>query len=646
MEWFGAASNNKTYAYIFLDALTTHERAYAFQQLKAHNIPYEQHETSLGSNADGKKRAVARIELTHVDALQKAGFERAWHSLVPDALENENIAPSPSSAEALLGAHKAQWLPTSKGYNLFFAGSDYYAQHQLQSLLGERGIGTIAEDVDSPYGMGVRVLSHATKEAVENFGHLLPPQPQLDYRLDLSGLIAHKDNYGDIKPNNDASWEISGKPAELEFLRIGLAEKGISAQHHGTKLEIHPAYKREFQDFVRECSAAITRPFSREDLAPPKPSLSPALQQAQRFNQNHRIDTDEAIFYGYKDGGRRVKFDEQGMAVTTPNREIIVVRPPEQDYYLAQAFAEAHKRVAHLPDARTKITALHNLVAELLPENSPAHNSERMEKIIGGDYVGKEISLGQLIQAETGVCRHRSLLFKVLADHVGIKTALVRGNFLSSRGSGGHAWNEAELENGERLLVDVMHNKIATAQDNYVQFYADVRDNYLYRSEEKAQNPLIAQKGIRRSEPQPRPAVVVPAAKVPPVPQAASAPVADAAGKRHKSPAPSPEAPREGRSPAPVPPPAAEEQRNEQHPDNARDYKEPPAPPPPEAVREKEVLPPAEGQDKEPPHANRNKVIFGSVAAVIVAAIALILGKQLLGDKHAPAQQPAGGRGR
>jgi transglutaminase/protease-like cytokinesis protein 3 len=62
-------------------------------------------------------------------------------------------------------------------------------------------------------------------------------------------------------------------------------------------------------------------------------------------------------------------------------------------------------------------------------------------------------------QCHAGVCRHRSLLFKLLGDEAGLKTALVRGNFIKKKPPGfAHAWNEVILEDGRHLLVDVMHN--------------------------------------------------------------------------------------------------------------------------------------------------------------------------------------------
>jgi transglutaminase/protease-like cytokinesis protein 3 len=56
-----------------------------------------------------------------------------------------------------------------------------------------------------------------------------------------------------------------------------------------------------------------------------------------------------------------------------------------------------------------------------------------------------------------GACRHRALLFKLMADEAGLHTALVRGNARFGERGGGHAWNEVRLADGRSLLVDVMN---------------------------------------------------------------------------------------------------------------------------------------------------------------------------------------------
>jgi hypothetical protein len=76
------------------------------------------------------------------------------------------------------------------------------------------------------------------------------------------------------------------------------------------------------------------------------------------------------------------------------------------------------------------------------------------------EFANKPLLLGDWVdQCQAGVCRHRALLFKVLADEAGLRAALVRGNFAPNGPPGAeHAWNELEQEDGRRRLVDVMHH--------------------------------------------------------------------------------------------------------------------------------------------------------------------------------------------
>jgi len=70
------------------------------------------------------------------------------------------------------------------------------------------------------------------------------------------------------------------------------------------------------------------------------------------------------------------------------------------------------------------------------------------------EFADKPVLLGAwLNQSHAGVCRHRALLFKLLADEAGLKSALVRGNLAPG---GPHIWNELSLEDGRCVLVDTM----------------------------------------------------------------------------------------------------------------------------------------------------------------------------------------------
>lgn len=227
------------------------------------------------------------------------------------------------------------------------------------------------------------------------------------------------------------------------------------------------------------------------------PPKSSALSQTQAFNRRHRIEAADRIRVGFRDGGRGLQFDDQGQASGRASREVLELFPVDQDPELRDAVETAKARTAASPDRLSKAEALTDLVIELMGENSPQKNWDLMASMADERGVqGMVVPIGWMIRAGTGVCRHRSLLFKVLADAVDLPAALVRGNYIrrgveAAKGEadaiGGHAWNEVVLETGERLLVDTMHGLITDFGDPVVASYFDVDNVPMY--EPKAPDP-------------------------------------------------------------------------------------------------------------------------------------------------------------
>jgi serine/threonine protein phosphatase 1 len=207
--------------------------------------------------------------------------------------------------------------------------------------------------------------------------------------------------------------------------------------------------------------------------------MQEVIAQSIRFNQLHRIGENEKILFGFRDGGRGTSFDSAGNALT-PYREVMVAEDPELDPILKQAMADARALIAGLPEYQA-IDALADFVADLLQINDEQENLKLLAAIDGSNELcGQQITLGQMITAKTGVCRHRSLLFKVLADHLGIAAVLVRGNYDSPDGAGGHAWNEVLTSDRQRLIVDVMHRMSSDVRDPYFASYKTVSGEAIY----------------------------------------------------------------------------------------------------------------------------------------------------------------------
>lgn len=226
------------------------------------------------------------------------------------------------------------------------------------------------------------------------------------------------------------------------------------------------------------------------DLSDPRGAPPEHVAQVNQFNRENRLDT--RVAPGYKDGGRQAQYDEDsGKTIIHSKRETIVFKSPDEDPVLKRTIDKAKADMAGMTSTEQKAQYLSNYVDKLLHKAN--ENEAIIDRIAPPGAANRQVSLGQLIEAETGVCRHRSLLFKVLADETGVPASLVRGRFDDGRGNAGaHAWNEVQLENGKKILVDVMHGNTFRMDQPEVQHY----QNFL-------RQPLYDQNGPIQNRPKP-----------------------------------------------------------------------------------------------------------------------------------------------
>jgi hypothetical protein len=216
---------------------------------------------------------------------------------------------------------------------------------------------------------------------------------------------------------------------------------------------------------VHQCDAASSDLFfdlSLKVLAPQGESVKAegaAEQVIRTFRDAHRIDFDVTVPDGYLDGGRRMKLSGDGTA--TSGREILMVDragDPELQKYLAWAEQLGKTESSAEQKLRRLVAYVHDLNT---PENGTRWLEEYVEDMTG-EFANRPLRIGAMLEhCGSGVCRHRSLLLKILGDAAGLPTALVRGNYHlpgSDPLSGPHAWNEVQMPDGRVLLVDVMHH--------------------------------------------------------------------------------------------------------------------------------------------------------------------------------------------
>ncbi|MEN9282704.1 MAG: hypothetical protein RLZZ179_197 [Verrucomicrobiota bacterium] len=216
---------------------------------------------------------------------------------------------------------------------------------------------------------------------------------------------------------------------------------------------------------VHQCDAASSDLFfdlSLKVLAPQGESVKvegAAEKVIRMFRDTHRIGFDVPVPDGYLDGGRRMKLAGDGTA--TSGREILLVDragDPELQKHLAWAAQLGKTDDSAERKLRKLVTSVHDL-------NTPDSGERWLEEYVEdmtGEFANRPLRIGAMLEhCGSGVCRHRSLLLKILGDAAGLPTALVRGNYHlpgSEPLSGPHAWNEVQMPDGRVLLVDVMHH--------------------------------------------------------------------------------------------------------------------------------------------------------------------------------------------
>jgi len=160
---------------------------------------------------------------------------------------------------------------------------------------------------------------------------------------------------------------------------------------------------------------------------------------------------------GYEDGGREMRLDVEGHA-TSRRESLRVDRRHEAELAGDLAFARSAELRSLPPLERAQSLAIRIQRQTTPPGGARWVTTTAMQ--LEAEFCNKPILIGDWVdQCHAGVCRHRSFLFKILADEAGLRAALVRGNYAGNGGSGRgapHAWNEIVLDDGRRLLVDLM----------------------------------------------------------------------------------------------------------------------------------------------------------------------------------------------
>lgn len=354
--------------------------------------------------------------------------------------------------QRLIGEHAVQLTPGER---------DEYLRRVAQGQIGDTDYSKLLRSIRAPIEN-----EQDERNPVSLFN-------EVSQDKQLRGIIAHftRDNLhfrDSLTPRDVHAFVRQKFPTALAFERavgefLGLIElannKQKRAEYEGKVEELGSIvygkqweYLKQIKLLEEEAKAEqqIPRAQAAEEKQPLQDSQS-GLEQALQFNRENRLKGQ--IKDGYKDGGRATKFDALGQAIN-PSREIIVV-DRNRDRHLQQMIEQARKIQTEYGTGLRSAFEISQLVYGKM------YDPRAVDIVIRhlSAATGKDVLLGDITVENglAGVCRHRSLLFQVLASDVGINTNLVRGNvaFSDSGISAKHAWNELELY-GRRYLVDIM----------------------------------------------------------------------------------------------------------------------------------------------------------------------------------------------
>ena len=201
-------------------------------------------------------------------------------------------------------------------------------------------------------------------------------------------------------------------------------------------------------------SAASRTPKLHVDL---RPAITPKANDAIRlFRSEHYLPPHMEVPDGFADGGRKMKINPDGHL--TSGRELLEVDRKKDDFLRKYIVRVQSKEYMDL-DALARAVRIGQYVDSLFSAKGGRKGAEPLWSKMETEYASRGVLIGEIAGITgSGVCRHRSLLYKILANAAGLKVSLVRGYYQHHDGSAGaHAWNELYLDDGSVLVVDTMN---------------------------------------------------------------------------------------------------------------------------------------------------------------------------------------------
>lgn len=290
---------------------------------------------------------------------------------------------------------------------------------------------------------------------------------------------------GEIESNTRAIKALGGV-LERIYQRFTLSADDLVSGTNVLAVELHQANPRSTDLFLD----LVLRGYQDEQEL--RPTLTPAAKPATiAYHSQHYVAPKIKIVDGYVDGGRGMQLDAMGHARS--RRELLIVdRSRDERLRTDLEFARSEEIKTLEPVKRAY------QLAKYIDGNMTLEKNNRYTLaavyLLTREYANEGVLIGDVSRiCGAGVCRHRALLFKILADEAGLDVALVRGNYGDAQRREGHAWNELHLKDGRRYLIDVMQRRfeLLTPEGNDVsRRYLTVDNKPWYgKSEPSEQKP-------------------------------------------------------------------------------------------------------------------------------------------------------------
>ncbi|MDP6113511.1 MAG: hypothetical protein QGF00_23400 [Planctomycetota bacterium] len=293
---------------------------------------------------------------------------------------------------------------------------------------------------------------------------------------------------GEVQFDTRANKTLDGH-REDRYRRISVPVTSLKPGKNVVAAEVHQSNPGS-SDLIFDL---VLRGYGEKDVFLPGKVPQSARTVTEAYHRKHYVGAGMTIPDGYSDGGRGMKLYPDG-AIRTYREVIVLDRSKDAALRKHIEFATSKEIEKLPPEERAKRIARY-IDQDMSPPRGRSFSGGPVG-VMESEYANRQVLLGEIsTRYGAGVCRHRSLLFKVMGDAAGLDVALVRGKYKHryNRGFGGHAWNELILKSGKKFIVDVTRPNedfsfLDATSQKAVERYLDTKTNRIYQPTKAEQN--------------------------------------------------------------------------------------------------------------------------------------------------------------